>query len=148
MGRISKQTLPAVNAGETSTTVNYLYSDLSLLERVDMSGHVVRTNYYAYDDLRRLAKKDTPEGVLAYGYNINALETIKGYRRGAVSVNGAIGGAVPDVSLGYGYDALTRLATVTNCTLAAPNVTAYRYDNVGKPGIVHVSERREARLHI
>ncbi len=40
-------------------------------------------------------------------------------------------GAVPDVSLSYAYDVQGRLETVTDNLLASPNVTRYRYDDVG-----------------
>jgi len=131
-GRIKSKILPGINPGETSTSVGYVYSDIGLLNRVDMSGQVIRTNYYAYDVLRREVRKDTSEGVLAYAYTPDgALERTKGYRRGAVTINTDPGSATPDVSLGYGYDNLGRLQTVTNNSLATPNVTTYHYDAVG-----------------
>ena len=76
--------------------------------------------------MNRLAQKDLPEGVLAYTYwPDNHVQTIKAYRRSAVAVNGAVtNGTTPDVSLGYGYDYLGRLAGVTNNTLVPTDVTA------------------------
>jgi RHS repeat-associated protein len=134
MDRVRTKVLPAVNPGESETTLSYIYSSTNgLLDRVEMFGQVARTNYYQFDELRRLVKKDNPEGVLAYTYGASlSLESLKAYRRSAVGVNATIGGGtVPDVWLGYCYDALGRLASVTNCALAAPNVTSYRYDAVG-----------------
>jgi YD repeat-containing protein len=71
MDRIRTKVLPAVNAGEVPTTDNYVYSGTGLLLRVDTFGNTARTQYYAHDDLSRLVRKDTPEGVLAYGYGGN-----------------------------------------------------------------------------
>jgi YD repeat-containing protein len=131
---LATKTLPVVNSGEVATAITYQYTDIGLLDRVDMSGQVNRTTYYDYDNLRRLRKKDTPEGVLAYTYftGNGSLESIKAYRRGAVPTPDAEPGtATPDVNLIYAYDNLGRLQTVTDNKLASPNATTYAYDGVG-----------------
>ena len=133
LDRAAARFLPAINPGETNTIVTYRYDTNGLLSRVDMAGQVTRTNYYFYDPLRRLVQKDTPEGVLAYGYATNGdLLGLAGYRRAWVPVGGAIPtNAGPDVCLAYAYDQLGRLLWLTNGGLARSNVTAYAYDAVG-----------------
>ncbi len=132
MDRVQAKVLPAINDGEVATTNRYAYSAVGLLERVDVSGQLNRSTYYAYDDLRRLQRKDTPEGVLAYTYDgANALETIKGYSRTAVAVNADPGSATPDVSLSYDYDTLGRLDSVKDLKLSETDETTYVYDKVG-----------------
>jgi len=133
LDRLQTKILPAVNSGETQTTNTYGYSVDGQLAQVVSSGNVQRTNYYAFDTLRRLVQKDAPEGVVAYAYTpASDVQTIMGYRRCAVPVGGSIPtNAIPDVSLGYGYDTLGRLQYVTNSAISAPNVTTYAYDGVG-----------------
>jgi hypothetical protein len=47
-------------------------------------------------------------------------------------INGTIpANTTPDVSVGYGYDSFGRLQTVTDNSIAAPNITIYYYDLVG-----------------
>jgi RHS repeat-associated protein len=135
MNRLATKVLPAINPGETITTIVYSYTPGGQVSQVQTStnGTAIRTEYYAYDSLNRLAKKDVPEGVLAYTWTPDShVQTINAWRRSAVAVDGTItNGTVPDVSLGYGYDYLGRLAAVTNNTISAPNVTSYAYDPVG-----------------
>jgi hypothetical protein len=61
-----------------------------------MSGGSVRDVFFTYDSLRRLQRKDTPEGVLTYTYTAdNQVQTVKGYRRGDVGVNEDPEGVAP-----------------------------------------------------
>ena len=138
LDRIKTKTLPAINLNESPTSVTYQYTDIGLLDQVAMSGQVSRTTYYAYDSLRRLLRKDTPEGVVAYTYQTGngSLDTIKAYRRSAVSPPNAepdqmLPPATPDVHLVYAYDKLGRLQTVKDYKLSTTDVTTYFYDPVG-----------------
>ena len=86
LDRLASRTLPGVNSGENGGTVQYHYtadaSSVGLLDQVTRIGDAPRTAYCAYDDRRRLVKKDVPEGVLAYGYTANnSLASLQGYRR-------------------------------------------------------------------
>lgn len=79
---------------------------------VDASG----TTTYSYDGRDRLTAKATPAGTLSYGYDDagNLLSIQSGHAGGA--------------SMTYAYDALNRLASVTD---ANSGVTTYAYDFVG-----------------
>jgi len=123
-----------VNAGEANTLVAYTYTN-GLLDHVAMSGQIVRTNYYAYDSLRRLRKKDTPEGVLTYTYTNNgSVLNIQAFRRTSVGTNAEVGAAVPDVNLAYLYDRLGRVASAADRQPSTTNTTTYAYDPVGNLG--------------
>lgn len=131
MDRLVTKTLSPVNTNQVLRTVSYDYTG-ALLAKVRENGTgIARTNYYTYDDSRRLKRKDTPEGVLTYTYRANsAVGAMKAYGRPAVSVNADPGSATQDLSLGYGYDALGRLSTVTNF-FSGPDVSKYYYDSAG-----------------
>ena len=83
MDRLKAKTKPLINSGESGTTVQSSYNaDTGLLEQVNLSGDVTRTTYLGYDTLRRLTRKDMPEGVLAYTYSAdNKVKGAKAYRR-------------------------------------------------------------------
>ncbi|HWD21489.1 MAG TPA: RHS repeat-associated core domain-containing protein [Verrucomicrobiae bacterium] len=135
MGRMAAKTLPAINPGETDTLETFFYTAAGQMAQVATATNNVtnRVTYYAYDNLQRLLKKDCAEGVLAYSYTPdNRVQTIQAYRRGVVATNGAItNGTTADLSLGYSYDAMGRLAVVTNATGGGTNTTRYGYDGAG-----------------
>ncbi len=86
----------------------------------------MRTNFYAYDTMNRMARKDSPEGVLTYAYNeAGAVTNLSAYGRRLMSVNATPGGTA-DLSVAYGYDALNRLTSVTNGTA----ITRYTWDAI------------------
>jgi len=80
----------------------------------DMSG----TTGYGYDARDRLLSKATPEGTLTYTYDT------AGNRKTVRSGDGAY-------TVDYGYDALNRLATVTD-KAPAGSQTVYHYDAAGR----------------
>ena len=75
---------------------------------------------YGYDERDRLLTKSTPEGRLTYTYDL------AGNRKTAQSDSRAY-------DVGYGYDALNRLATVTDRVVGG-GTTTYRYDDGGRLG--------------
>jgi YD repeat-containing protein len=135
MGRVAARLLPAINPGEADTLETFAYTAAGQVAQITTATNNVtnRVTYNAYDNWQRLLKKDCPEGVLAYSYTPdNRVQTIQAYRRSVVATNGAItNGTTADLSLGYSYDALGRLAVVTNATGGGTNTTRYGYDNAG-----------------
>jgi YD repeat-containing protein len=151
MNRLATKVLPAVNVADVDPTVTYSYTPGGQLSQVQTStnGAAMRTVYYAYDALNRLVQKDAPEGVLAYTWTPdNHVQTIQGYRRSAVTVNGPIPtNAVPDVNVAYSYDYAGRLASAECATNSPPDPTEYYYDAVGNLGFVWNREYDENYLY-
>jgi RHS repeat-associated protein len=115
MDRLTTRT-PDVSFGELPVTYTYWPSG-QRKTMTDASG----TTQYAYDHQNRLVSKVTPSaGTLTYTYDT-------GGNRLTVSSSNTNG-----TSVGYTYDALNRLQTVTD-NRAAPGqkVTTYTYDEVG-----------------
>jgi len=106
------------------------------------------TTTYAYDARDRLVVKATPRGTLSYGYD---------GRGNLLSIRSSnVGGA----SVDYAYDALGRLASVTDPSLpAGANATTYNHDANGNlssqtfpnrvtSGHTHDSLDRDTRISI
>ncbi len=111
------------------------------------NGATNRLTSYTYDDLNRLAKKDTPEGVLAYpGPPTATSQTINAYRRSLVAVNGPHHQRHDRRRQPWLRLRLPRrLAAATNATLGPTNVTTYAYDNVGNlAGFVYPNGARHS----
>jgi RHS repeat-associated protein len=91
-----------------------------------VAGAEVRTSTMGYDAEGRLTRLSSPEGEIHYEYD-ELGRKIRTY-------SGPVGNPVNDTH--YGYDGLSRLATVevrerNNQPLAVPEVTAYQYDLLG-----------------
>lgn len=145
MGRLASKSLPAVNSGEVLRTITYNYTG-PLLTTVQESGTgISRTTYYAYDNSRRLRKKDSPEGVLAYTYHAGGqVASVKGFLRSVVPVNAEVTGYTPSAHVGYTYDPLGRLKDVTN-NHSGGGVTTYTYDGAGN--VTLTAYPQTSRLH-
>ena len=96
-------------------TVQFSYSETGQrAQMIDASG----TTTYTYDLRDRLVSKATPQGTLTYTYDqAGDVASIRSSNAGGTSVN-------------YTYDALNRLATVTDNRLES-GVATYAYDNAG-----------------
>lgn len=121
----SKTPDPSFNAPAVSFTYTATSQRLSM---VDISG----TTQYQYDLRDRLTQKATPEGTLAYTYDLGGnLKSIQSSNPTGTNVN-------------YHYDADNRLSLVKDNRLAA-GTTSYSYDSVGNlqgyvyPNIVQTS---------
>src|SRR5205807_1377174 len=96
-------------------TISFIYTATGQRQSMtDASG----TTTYRYDLRDRLLTKSTPEGTLTYTYDFAGnLSSMRSSNAGGASV-------------GYVYDALNRLSTVTDNRLASGNTT-YTYDEAG-----------------
>lgn len=137
MNRLATKVLPAINPGDAVTTETYSYTPGGQLSQVQTSTNAggsgsvaIREVYYYYDNLNRLTNKNTPEGDLSYAWTPdNHVQSIQAYNVRDTDTNGNVrSGAIPEVNVGYGYDYLGRLASVTN-SYRGP--TTYAYDKVG-----------------
>ncbi len=130
MDRLATKLTPAVDEAYPQRTNTFEYTGPLLTKVTETGTNWSRTAHYAYDDSRRLKRKDTPEGVLTYAYRTDgSVGETKAFLRSAVAVN-AEPSTTPSTQVGYGYDALGRLASVTNYH-SGTNVTTYTYDNAG-----------------
>jgi RHS repeat-associated protein len=111
MGRLTTRTPSTAFSEEPAITYTYNAKG-QLLTMTDATG----TTPYAYDTRDRLTQKVTPQGTLFYTYDIGgSLASI---------TTSTSGGA----AMTYTYDALNRLATVTDLN---NQTTTYSYDAVG-----------------
>jgi RHS repeat-associated protein len=112
---VNRLTTKVPDASFAAPTVRFTYSATGQrLSMIDASG----TTTYGYDLRDRLLQKATPEGTLTYTYDAAGdLLSILSANSGGTSVN-------------YAYDALNRLAAVTDNRLAS-GTTSYTYDNAG-----------------
>jgi RHS repeat-associated protein len=111
MNRLLKRTPDASFGSEPPVSFTYTATG----QRATMSDASGVTTY-SYDARERLVEKATPQGTLAYGYDANG------------SLTGMASNHANGASVSYDYDALHRLAKVTDTHLGA---TAYAYDAVG-----------------
>jgi RHS repeat-associated protein len=118
-GRLQAKEFYAAGATTPSATVTYDYDPLGRQWRViDSHG----TTLYGYDADGHLVEVAAPEGTVYYAYDV------------ATGRHTATWTFRSDI--GYGYDALGRLQTVTvrqrdGTVLATPEVTTYHYNAVG-----------------
>ncbi|MBL8234184.1 MAG: RHS repeat-associated core domain-containing protein [Bryobacterales bacterium] len=87
---------------------------------------------WTYDSRDRVKTKATPQGTLTYTYHANGL------------VASVVSSNANGVNIGYAYDTLNRLQSVTDNRLAPNGTTTYTWDDVGNPltmtypnGVVH-----------
>lgn len=114
-GRLSTRTPDASFASEVPVSFTYWPSG-----RRKTMADITGTTSYSYDSRDRLLSKSTPEGSLTYTYDV------AGNRKTVQSDSGAY-------DVGYGYDALNRLASVTD-HVAGGGTTTYHYDDGGRLG--------------
>lgn len=104
---------PDASLGEPTVTYSYTATGRRR-SMTDASG----ATEYTYDLRDRLLTKQTPQGMLTYGYNATGgLVTVRSSNEDGVSVD-------------YDYDDVSRLEKVTDNRLGAVSNT-YTYDNVG-----------------
>jgi RHS repeat-associated protein len=112
LNRLVKKTPdPSLNQPEVTFTYTINGQRESM---TDASG----TTSYSYDERDRLTAKVTPQGTLSYTYN------------GAGQLGSIQSDHANGVILSYDYDALNRLAKVTDHRIAN-GYTTYTYDNAG-----------------
>jgi RHS repeat-associated protein len=113
LNRLTKKT---PDASFNQPAVSFTYTATGRRETMtDATG----VTTYTYDSRDRLLTKQAPQGTLAYTYDkLGELKTVRSSNSNGVSVD-------------YGYDGLSRLASVTDNRQTASNVTSYTYDGVG-----------------
>jgi RHS repeat-associated protein len=112
-GRLSTRTPDASFASEAPVSFTYWPSGRRKT-MADLTG----TTSYSYDSRDRLLTKSTPEGSLTYTYDV------AGNRKTVQSDSGAY-------DVGYGYDELNRLTSVTD-HVTGGGTTSYHYDDGGR----------------